>query len=569
MKISLSNVLLMLALAACDPDAALLKHEFTVLEQPGSRALAEGTNLRQDGQYAQAAHQYRQVLRETNDPQMRAAALTALAEFYGTGKGVEQDQAQQIALLKQASSLGDMEATYRLARLYQGDNDHGATPSPLHNPTEAVALLTSIRTDYPYAALALLQMRKEGLVQGNKTEIRTSPQDMMQSLTALAENENDATAMLALARIYRDGLVDAPDAGKMEHWYRRAIKAGSVSAAAELGRIWAQPDSGRKPAEALELLLQVASRDERAVAADIARLYERQGMAQQAVRWYMRAATDPDCSSSVYRALAQAYATGWGVEKNDATALAWNIKAAQAGSAGATEEVMRAYFNGTGTRADAMEGDRWMERLFTLRPERKYAIAKDFAEGDRLPQSEEHAFLVALSAAQDGNAKAARYVAYAYEHGTGVAVNHEMAQQWFTKAGIKRPQAKAKRHVRPDENPLTKKAEQLEIAGQTEEALTLYRKAAEAGDSTAMLRVASLYATGMGITQDMHEAYRWYHLAAESGNAEGQYQLGLGYARGLGVEKDEAKARIWLEKAAGNGYPLAKETLNALLAAGR
>lgn len=107
----------------------------------------------------------------------------------------------------------------------------------------------------------------------------------------------------------------------------------------------------------------------------------------------------------------------------------------------------------------------------------------------------------------------------------------------------------------------------MEAEGKLPEALALYEQAARAGDTEAMLRAGSAYASGLGTAQDMDMAARWYAQSAQAGNAEGQYRLGLAYADGLGVNKDVTQARHWLEKASASGYPAAKLTLNTLLTA--
>lgn len=515
MKTELRILLCMTLLATgCAPDSPWLRHEIVLAEKPGSAAFAEGVNLRRAGKEREAAAKFEEAARTMQDPNRRAEALLEMADIAGKAG----DAPRQAELLKQAAELGDARASYSMARLHA----HPVNP-------ETVRLLSE-----------------------------------------MAQQRADTNAMLALARIYHDGMAGAPDSAQAEAWYRRAIETGSISATAELGRIWAQPDSGKTPAQAMELFSQAAKYDQQAVARDIAELYERAGKTREAVVWYELAAKNPAESVSVYNRLAQAYRLGEGVEKNDATALAWSIKAANAGSINATERVMRAYFNGEGTEASAEEGARWMERLLSLKPERAYGLAKDFAQGDGLPRSASTAFALAERAAGAGDTRAMRYLARAYEKGDGVAANTQQAAQWYAKAGIKRPVRQPRQHtatMRHQPSPFIAKAQQMEAEGKLPEALALYEQAARAGDTEAMLRAGSAYASGLGTAQDMDMAARWYAQSAQAGNAEGQYRLGLAYADGLGVNKDVTQARHWLEKASASGYPAAKLTLNTLLTA--
>lgn len=560
---------LVLAASACSPQSPLLKHEFTLAEKAGSGSLAEGMNLEAQGKFREAAALYVEATKQAADPEIKARALTELADLYGAGLGLPQKPQKQLELLKAAAALGYPAATFKLAEIYRGETGTHSPSDYTYKPGEALTLLQSIRDAYPYAAASLIEMRRNGQIAIGSDEALALEKETVETFTAMAD-AGDTEAMLALARLYRDGLLTHTDTTKMETWYRKAIAGGNLTAASELGRLWMQPDSGKTDAQALALLMQVAKHDELAVARSIAELHERQLNAKEAVIWYQKAAKDPQPRRAVYMKLAQAHASGWGVEKNDATALQWYKKAADAGSTKATEALMRAYFNGTGTAVDTEEAIQWMEKLFVLNPKRKYAIAKDFAVGDGLPQSLPRAFMLAMRAAEEGDARGARYVAYAYERGEGVPMNEAKANQWFAKAGIvrKRGGGGGGRQA-PAEHPLVTQGRQHEKKSEYPQAIALYEKAANVGDSGAMLRLASMYSTGIGVTQDIKKSFSWYLKAAEKGSAEGQYQVGLSYARGFGAEKDEAKALEWLDKAEKNGYPLAKETLKTLARAGR
>lgn len=500
----------LLTLSGCAQEISLPANELVLLEKPGSRALAEGINLRHEGKHAAAQKKFLAALEALQEPPMRAVALNGLADI----AGAEKNAAAQAEYLRQAAALGDVKATYRAAWIQRTK----VTP-------ETVALLTQ-----------------------------------------MAEQKTDADAMLALARIEQDGLAGTADPKAGEHWYRRAIAAGSLTAAAELGRLWAAEDSGVPPEHALALLAQVAAHDPTAVARDLAGIYERQGNAREAVAWYGKAASGAQPGATVYTKLAQAYAAGWGVEADAPTALYWRTQAAQAGSVNATEAVMRAHFNGEGTAPNADEGERWLNILLTRKPERRYGIAKDFAAGDGLPQSLPRAFSLALEAAQAGDIKAMRYVAYAYTRGTGTQANLTEANRWFDAAGIPRPTPKQVRAARPRAHPLLAKAAALEAEGKPDQALALYETAAGQGDTQAMLKLGAAHATGLGTPPDAQRSAAWFAKAAALGNPEAQYRIGVSYARGNGVEKDTQKAQFWLEKAAKNGYPLAADTLQTILA---
>jgi uncharacterized protein len=132
---------------------------------------------------------------------------------------------------------------------------------------------------------------------------------------------------------------------------------------------------------------------------------------------------------------------------------------------------------------------------------------------------------------------------------------------------------------------------------QLPEAIAAYRKAADKGNTSAMVELGVLYGTGTGVAKDDAEARKLFARAAEAGNprgvtnlaalskggtpsdpvqardqlakaaeansAEAQYQLGLMIAQGIGGPKDEVAARALFEKAAAQNHPGALEWMGA------
>ena len=121
------------------------------------------------------------------------------------------------------------------------------------------------------------------------------------------------------------------------------------------------------------------------------------------------------------------------------------------------------------------------------------------------------------------------------------------------------------------------------------EAMTWYRRAAEAGCRDAQAALGSIFidetspfydvaagfrwmiraakqghrgvqyflgvefATGEMVEADPKKALYWYRKAAAGGDAEAQYNIGMMYWGGEGVRKNAAAARQWIRKAAKNG----------------
>jgi serine/threonine-protein kinase len=128
-----------------------------------------------------------------------------------------------------------------------------------------------------------------------------------------------------------------------------------------------------------------------------------------------------------------------------------------------------------------------------------------------------------------------------------------------------------------------------QVPGHDAEAVTWYRKAADAGDLPSLLRYGQLMHLGKGIAQNEldatakirqaaeadyqpawivlaerfelglgtkrsdQEAFYWYKKAAEKGDVTAQAKVGDMYARGKGITKDEAEAVKWFRQAADKG----------------
>ncbi len=88
---------------------------------------------------------------------------------------------------------------------------------------------------------------------------------------------------------------------------------------------------------------------------------------------------------------------------------------------------------------------------------------------------------------------------------------------------------------------------------QREESIELFRKAADAGDSSGMRNLAYCYAIGLNCERDKAKGASLYERAAEMGNAAAMCNIGVMYDYGNGVEKDFGKAFQWYQRSAEGG----------------
>lgn len=105
-------------------------------------------------------------------------------------------------------------------------------------------------------------------------------------------------------------------------------------------------------------------------------------------------------------------------------------------------------------------------------------------------------------------------------------------------------------------------------AGRYDEAVRLYRKAAEANDVRAMVSLGLLLETGDHVPRDLKAAYALYEKAAERGSADGALDLAVALVKGKGIDVDVPRALDLLEKASDDGSARAAYDLAALVSNG-
>ncbi len=76
-------------------------------------------------------------------------------------------------------------------------------------------------------------------------------------------------------------------------------------------------------------------------------------------------------------------------------------------------------------------------------------------------------------------------------------------------------------------------------AGRYDEALALYRKAADANDARAMVSLGLMLETGDHAPKDLKAAYALYEKAAERGSADGAIDLAVALVSGKGAALHE------------------------------
>lgn len=97
---------------------------------------------------------------------------------------------------------------------------------------------------------------------------------------------------------------------------------------------------------------------------------------------------------------------------------------------------------------------------------------------------------------------------------------------------------------------------------QFDRAVSLFKQAADKGNSEAQYQLSNLYMLGLGVSVNESEALRWLSLAAAQRHPAAQFQLALRIA-----EQQPDRARALLEDAATQGYSPAQKQLEHRLVA--
>jgi TPR repeat protein len=129
------------------------------------------------------------------------------------------------------------------------------------------------------------------------------------------------------------------------------------------------------------------------------------------------------------------------------------------------------------------------------------------------------------------------------------------AMKWFRKAAeqseINAPKILATTYAQGQRVPQDLAEAQMKLAGayiigtgverNVAEAACWFRKAAEQNFAPAQVGLGSCYLSGEGTPQDVAEAVKLFRTAADHGDASGQFALSLQYERDEGVEKNWSK----------------------------
>jgi TPR repeat protein len=90
-----------------------------------------------------------------------------------------------------------------------------------------------------------------------------------------------------------------------------------------------------------------------------------------------------------------------------------------------------------------------------------------------------------------------------------------------------------------------------DLPASPEKAVRWFTRAAQAGDTASMVRLARLWTGDWAEKPDPKAAAEWFLEAAQRGDAEAQVEMARSYRDGVGVEPDAVRALAWMRVAGG------------------
>jgi TPR repeat protein len=288
------------------------------------------------------------------------------------------------------------------------------------------------------------------------------------------------------------------------------------------------------------------------------------------IRWCELASKLGDFDAPYF--LADEYANGWHVTKDQSLATHWYEVSAERGYSISAILAGIHYFYGIGVAQDDRQAKKWFERALKIGNKRAgyywLGILYEFAHDDKKKDYKEIVKLYerALQPRSDNRDLYFR-LGFLYAKGLGVARDPVKAHEFFKESeqltylqspllgsyflGMGTERSSAGRPKYDDEARLIKDAMRLSSS---------QKGGAPSGEN--MLGLA--YFDGIGVEKDVAKSLVWFRLAATHGYTAAYFNTGEMYMHGVGAEKNLQTAKFWLERGSSSGDNRATFVLGVL-----
>lgn len=291
---------------------------------------------------------------------------------------------------------------------------------------------------------------------------------------------------------------------------------------------------------------------------------EREEQYLRAVQWFRKAADQGNVHAQC--SLGRLYEMGKGVKQDYEQAAYWYrtaeetaLELAKQGEKDAQYTLGTMYeFERLGIKKNYKKAIKWYTRAASQGDiNAQFRLGKIY---ETIEQDYTEAIKWYEKAGSQGADNAFLCLSKMYEKGIGVKANHVVAKNWYNKAKNLLLQASNQ----GDTAAQCQLARLYEKEGDIENTIYWYQKAAEHGDTHAMMSLKNMYWLGNGVKENRKIAIKWCQKAAEHENSVAMCALGNLYLKGYYVEQNYEMAINWYRKAILHGETLAIQYLGEM-----
>lgn len=458
-------------------------------------------------------------------------AQLAVGQAFAKGIGVGQDLEQAFHWYKESANHGVPAAQHGLAEMYA--HGHGVEAdadaaffwyrrAALQRYAPSQVAMELLDGDGVGRSQAHGQSRRR---RGGAERRQTSATEWME-----AAEHGDANVWYHLGLMFELGMAVPQDWALAEHWYLRAAQSDEVRAQVALAKLLKVRQDPSADTWFLRAARQGDVDAQVAVGRSLLDAGNTEGDVFQGIAWYLKASEQKDgrawraladtfhmtadelASISYRRAadlgdaqaqylVAQRYATGTGVVRDQSAAVSWYKLSAEQGHSEAQSALGVCYLAGVGGAPDFRRALEWLQKAAEQGDAKaQWNLGSVFASGrGGIKRDLPTAFILYKKAAAAGFVPAQATLGVLFAR----VRDFEQAAFWLSKA-------------------------------------------AEQGDPEAQYNLGLAYIKGQGVAADLGAAFRWMVMAAEQGLAPAQARLGLMYVTGDGVALDPVEAHKWL-----------------------
>lgn len=559
--------------------------------------------------HEKAIEHYRNALEirgSNNQSPLTSITLTALAEKYKEGEGVQQNDTLALQYYEAARDIvKSAENSFKLAEYYEKG---WGTP---RNPEKAAELYESIFEEY-YIPSDLLSQLKERFTKEAKE--RNPLALHMAGFIYHREAKND---IRKYSNEYgKEKKIPSPYYDEAVRCWEAAAEKGNTRSMKKLMEIYLEGDGvpvdsikawmwARKGAEMgnKDLLFTMAWNYAKGIGVPMDSV--------EAVRWYIKAANAGHATAMTN--LGWCYENGVGCEKDFEKAAHWYQKGAEAGEGLAMNNLGFCYLRGLGVKRDQQEGLKWIQKgaeagnklalqnlvkllsssyfsdsyQVDVSPQERVAVLRSLVEKDSLNDDKMVHFAQLLEMYPQCATDSTEFIRklLSFLKVREYALNSEVNQYNHKIHLIHDNFCNAMNRCKHTETEDFKKAAEwmrlnqyttgfkgqmayyklllnhLHLNNNAFEFQQLEREIKKSKYTEQQIQLGYDYAKGNTVPLDSIKAVEWYRISAENGSSAGAYYLGWCYDNNFGGLSSRDSALVWFEKAAIRGNLEARELM--------